>query len=332
MEVSLLFNSTRRFKEILAEAPKRGSNCTVLASFSGKVKPIQLCVENTVPNGSRSTMYSIADQVTLISDMVRRRTSKKDFSSFLSNSRLLVNIGGDALEISMSKALSLSNSVQPESRLPRTIDTQIRYGLKTAAKDITQTSKAFDRVGLSMAAYSGMEGVYLALNNKEYLNIMTQYLSKSSNQVIFDPKIDTGTHKSSGSSKMLLIGSECKNPQNMLVSSYLMGYLNKEIPSIDALSKLHGPQKAQDINQHALGTSILECSAVMDVLEQQIRGRENTCTLITASDHSAIKEGISISQSIENPKDYESAVKQMIQVVAQGHVQRKVSEELEVSP
>ncbi|MEY8198532.1 MAG: hypothetical protein RPS47_04770 [Colwellia sp.] len=285
-----------------------------------------------MPNGSRSTMYSIADQVSLISDMVRRRTSDKDFSKFLSNSRLLINTGRENLEISMTKALSMSNSIKSESGLPRTINAQIRKGLDTAAKDVSKTSKAFDRVGLSMASFSGMESVYLALNNKEYMGIMTQYFGKSSNQVIFDSNVDTGTHKSSGASRMLFIGNECKNPQDMMASSYLMSYLNKEIPSMDALSKVHGPQKAEDINQHALGASILECSAVMDILDKQTRGRENTCTLITASDHAAIKEGISITQGIESPKEYESAIIQMIQVVAKGHVQRKVSEELDISP
>jgi hypothetical protein len=329
MEVSLLFKS-KKIKEHLSAPPARDTEAFIRASFMGREKLIPLCTENTVPNGSRKTMYSMADQVLMVSDMVKRRASEKDFDKFLKSSKLVYQSDGNKFELSMAKAYSVSNSTFLKSNMPRNLESQLRYGLDSAEKNVSINARAFDRIGLSIASHSGMEAVYLALNNKEYIKTMGDYLYQGGNQVIFDKSSNTCSFTGSGRARILVIGEECKNPQDLVASSYLMGYMNKNTPSLEALSSQYGPKQAELINQNALGSAILESSGVMDILKQQILGREQTSKLITGEDHAAIKKGIEITSNISNDAEYTVAVREMIQTVAVGYIQRQVKDELEV--
>lgn len=271
----------------------------IILNISGKSIECDLCAYNTKPNGSIRDRYTLGEQVDLVLDLMNRTMDHPD--SVLRKSSISI----DGHEVSLNQFLWEGRAATRGSNLVAHVISSLGHG-----KNTTGAAEAIEANWLMTISHSGMEALYLQLDNPEYLAKLSEYSTSPHNLIHYSHSSQTGA-TTLGPTKMLVLGKECIKPQDALISGYLLDFLNNGYQS----KKNENHQKTTGTNisveEFSIGTAVLSSLKMLDTFKCQIKGRQWVSELITEQDYSAILDAKDKIESIEVDSEYYHAVKEM---------------------
>lgn len=313
---------SNRLTEIVDSIPDSSLKSTITLGFSGAKAHLNLTEHNSVAGGNINTRSSIGEQALLVADMLKESISnEKDFKAIIKKSSIMINEEQYPL-LKVLNAATVSEKIAESTN-----GKSLRQFISTAHKknpsiDRGDSLNAFKKTWLDVGKMSGMEGIYLQLNNSSYVEKIGNYLKEPENLIVFSPDAKTCGNFMGGAS-VFVVGKECESPQNMIASAYHLDFLEKKVaipqmidtPSETALAKAN----------KIMGSAIAKSFPMMEEMVSQIKGREWDATLINQAEFMAFKGVASKISSISSPEDFGAAIQELYSKVGETFTSKQYS-------
>lgn len=317
-----MFSKSRLIKQLFSSAPTDFSG-HVTVDFAGRKREIKLCRNNIVPNGSSKTLYTVADQVLMISDLISRTMGHQSAARVMGKSEL--SLYGSSMEnitVPLSSAQKAAEQISTPGGMPHSLPAQMRYTMGDNAREHGNDSlNAISRNGLHLAEHSGMEGLYTAMNNGPYMKLLANFCANTNNQINFEKSLPTGM-ASLGKMNIFFAGSECTNPHDLMASSYMLDRaMRPETPLYNKLQTM-SKDAALDSEEKSVGRALLSSYEVINKLQEQCNGRPYTSKLIPLSVVTSITKAVGVLNTIEQDSEYDAAIHSMMTQLGGAYLQR----------
>lgn len=315
-----MFSKSKLIKQVFSSAPTEFAGHITL-NFAGRDREIKLCRTNVVPNGSSKTLYTVADQVMMVADLLERSIGANTRERVMAKSRVaLYGPGMENISMSLASAYKVASSESSHSNMPKSLPAQMRYTLgDTSRGQGNDALTALSQTGIQIAEHAGMEGLYTALNNSPYMMILGGYCKNPNNQIRFDSANPTGM-ASLGAMNVYFVGVECTHPHELLASSYMLARAMRPEPSLYDKLQCMSREDALSSEEKSVGRALLSSYEVVAVLQEQCNGRPYTSKLLPGAFVASISRAVDILRDVKNDA-YNTALKEMMTTIGSAHLQ-----------